>query len=58
MEVAVDTDKHDNPMYAMTVESKSCVCRNQYRLIKTKIYINSLLSSILDRQEQEKRQTV
>ena len=36
------------------VDFKFCVCRNLYRLIKTEIYINTLLSSLLDRYEQEK----
>ena len=31
------------------VEFTFCVCRNSYRLIKTKICINTLLSSLLDR---------
>ena len=35
------------------VEFKFCVFRNLFGLINTEICINSLLSSILDRQEQE-----
>ena len=33
------------------VEFTFCVCRNSYGIIKTEIYINSLLSSLLDRYE-------
>ena len=39
------------------VEFKFCVCRNSYGLVNTEIFIKSLLSSLLDRQEQEKWQT-
>ena len=36
------------------VEFMFCVCRNLYELINTEICINTLISSILYRQEQEK----
>ena len=39
---------------AVSVEFKFYVCRNLYGLINTEIFINTLLSSLLDRQEQEK----
>ena len=39
------------------VELMFCVYHNSYGLKKTEICINYLLSSILDRQEQEKLQT-
>ena len=39
------------------VELTFFVCRNSYGLIRTEIYMNSLIGSILDIQEQEKLQT-
>ena len=39
------------------VEFSFCICRNLCGLIKTEIFINTLLMSLLDRQEQEKLQT-
>ena len=39
------------------VEFTICVCHNLYGLTKAEICINTLLSSLLDRQEQEKLQT-
>ena len=41
-------------LYCSYVEFTFCVCRNSYGIIKTEICINTLLSSRLDRQEQEK----
>ena len=38
----------------ISVRFTFCVCRNLYGLVKTEICINSLLSSLLDIQEQEK----
>ena len=35
------------------VEFTICVCHNSYGLTKTEICINTLLGSLLDRQEQE-----
>ena len=39
---------------AVSIEFTFYVCRNLYGLIKTEICTNTLLSSLLDRQEQEK----
>ena len=39
---------------AVSVEFTFYVCRNSYRLINTEICINTILSILLDRQEQEK----
>ena len=41
----------------VAVEFTICVFRNSYGLTKTEICINNILSSLLDRKEQEKLQT-